>query len=68
MADNAENQEVVEEIVIDTKNPFSTGLSYKDWLEKNKLKTLDDVVKFIEKLDLTKAQKEFIKEDIKHVI
>jgi hypothetical protein len=60
--------EVVEEIVIDFKNPFTPNLSYKDWLEKNKLKTLEDVVKFVEKLDLTEEQKEFVKNDVKHII
>ncbi len=68
MAENTENLEVVEEIVIDTKNPFTPGLSYADWLKDNKLKTLEDVVKFVDKLDLTEEQKEFVKNDVKHVI
>ncbi len=65
---NPEEETVIEEIVIDTKNPFTPELSYKDWMEKNKLKTLEDVAKFLEKLDLTKEQREFVKADIKHVI
>jgi hypothetical protein len=64
----AENQEVIEEVKIDTKNPFTPGLSYVEWLKENKLKTHEDVVKFVDKLDLSKEEKEFVKKDIKHII
>lgn len=67
MADKAENPEVETEVV-DYTNPFTPFLSYAEWMEKNKLKTIEDVVKFVDKLDLTKEQKEFVKGDIKHVI
>jgi len=67
MADKAENPEV-EEVKIDFTNPFTPDLTYAEWMEKNKLKTIEDVVKFVDKLDLKKEQKEFVKEDIKHVI